>query len=334
MATTSAELYKQLRSNTVKQVYIFAGEETYMQEEAWRFLEKKMGVDALNVEVFYAPETQVQNIIIAAQTMPFLSEKRLIVVKDTQKLKAADTENLAEFFKHPPETSCVVLLWADRMKKDSKNKGLFSVVEKSGSVVEFRALYERELPSWIVQRVKEFGKSITPDAVQAIIEESGSGLLDLSNELEKLDLYTGEKTEITLQDVEKVSGHTKLADLNRLADAVEEGKASKSLEIAENLLREGEIPLKIIATIYRVMKRLLLAKSMLDHKKSSHQEIRQELQLNPYFHSNYFTKLARFPLRKLERSIEHVLQADVAIKTSARPEQMIIEELILLLSCN
>ncbi|MHB9154409.1 MAG: DNA polymerase III subunit delta [Endomicrobiales bacterium] len=324
-----SEVYLQWRASVYKPVYLLAGEETYMQEEAWQYLEKKLGVDSLNLEIFYASESSLNDIILAAQTLPFMSERRLLVVKDTQKLRAGEIEKLSEFIKVPVHSSCLVLLWNEKVRKDSRKNALFSAVEKAGEVVDFRSLYENELPAWVQQKVKESGKTISADAVQCLVQESGSNLLDLNNEIEKLLLFTGARGDISAKDVETLSGHTRLANLNHLSDAVEGKRTADALRIIEDLLREGEIPLKILATVARALRRLLAARSLLEQRKSSHQEIRQELHLNAYFDRSFFSNLPRYTRRELENALEKLLSADLELKTSARPEQMIFEELIL-----
>jgi len=326
-----AELYAELRAKNYRPFYIFAGEETYLMEEAWRQLEKGIGVDSLNRETFFGGDVSVDDIIIALQTMPFLAEKRLLLVKDAQKIKAKEAEKLAEYLKMPVTSSCLVLLWQDKLRKDAKS-GLFSAVGKTGAVVEFRALYDRELPSWVVQKVAGLGKRISSDAAQYLVQESGSNLLDLYNEIEKLDLFTGAAKEITVKDVEVMSGHTRQANLNQLAEAIEGKKIDEMLAIVEGLLEEGEIPLKILATIYRSVRRLLAAKSLGEERGLSSQEIKQELHLHPYFDRNFLMNVSRYTMAELQKDLELILQADLELKTSVRPEQFIFEELLLGLS--
>ena len=293
-----------------------------------RYLENKLTVDALNREVFHAVDASIDEIMLGTQTLPFMTTRRLIIVKEANRIRSADADKLAAFLKNPVKSTCLVLMWPDRLKKENKKNGLLSVIEQVGDIAEFRLLYDRELPGWITAKVKEYAKEIAPDAVQALVNESGSGLLDLANELEKLDLYTGARSGITLKDVETVSGHTRQANLNNLAEAVEGKDGATALQVLENLMSEGEIPLKMLATIARVMRRMLIAKSMLLQKKSSPQEIRQELNLNPYFDKNFFTNLSRYTPTELLQAMNKILQSDIELKSSSKPEAMIFEELL------
>ena len=86
-------------------------------------------------------------------------------------------------------------------------------------MVEFKALYENELPAWVKIKIKEQSKTISDEAVGVLIAETGMNLLDLDNEIEKLALYCAKKNEIAVADVEKVSGHARQANLNNLAES-------------------------------------------------------------------------------------------------------------------
>ncbi len=328
------EFYIRIREQKYRPVYLFAGEDVYQQEEACRFIVKKLDVDSLNMEIFYCGDMNINDLMLAAQTHPFMAERRLLVVKDAHKLKSADVAALSVFLKNPLETVCLLFMWPEKVRKENKSSALFKAIEAAGEVVEFKALYENELPAWVKIKIKEQSKTISDEAVGVLIAETGTNLLDLDNEIEKLALYCAKKNEIAVADVEKVSGHARQANLNNLAESVESGRIGTALEITEKLLSEGEIPLKMLTTIYRVLRRLLIARSMMDEKKSSRMEIQQELNLNAYFDRNFFNNLSKYSLERLKKGISQVLSADIDLKSSSKPENMVFEELILSLSGN
>lgn len=326
------ELYAQMRAKKFLPVYIFAGDEPYLLQEALQSLEKSLNVSPLCREVFFGNETHVHEIILATQTMPFMSDRRFLIVKDADRFKKADSEKLAEFLKNPVESSCLVLIWKEKLRREDKNSELFSSIDASGAVVEFRTLYEKELPGWISDKIKSHGKKITPDAAQYLISESGPNLLDIENEIDKLSLFCGSKETIQLGDAQQSSGHSRQANLYELAEAVEGRKADKAVMIIERLLSDGEIPLKALAAVYRSARRMLTAKCLMEENKMSADEIRQELRLSPYFDRNFFSNLARYSLGELKQAAELIMSADMELKTSTRPEQYVLEELIISLT--
>lgn len=328
------QFYDALKKGDFGKVYLIAGEENLLIKEALKSIEKAVNAGNLNREIFYGAETCADEVSMAMQTMPFLSERRLVIVKDADRLRASEREKLAEFIKISSQSSCLVIVWPEKIRPENQKSSLFEAVKESGIIVEFRRPYDNELPSWIQKEAEKRSKRITIGAVQCLIQESGSNLMDLRNEIEKLGLFTGANKEITLEDVELSSGRTKTANLNSLAEAVESKQIDTGLKIVEDLLSEGEIPLKILSALYRVIRRLFYAKSLLEENKSSCQEIKQELRLHQYFDRNFFANLSRFSLEDLRGHIDAVLHADMELKTSSRTEALVFEELLLTLCGN
>ncbi len=328
---TSQQFYSDLNKKLISPIYFLAGEEAYEQDEALKSIEKALSADSLNREVFFGNESKIEEILSAYQTAPFLGDRRLVIVKNANKIRANDIEKLTAYLAAPVSSTCLVLIWPERITKDTKAKDLIDLTESAGTFIEFKKRYDRELPSWISEKAAQKGKKIDYTASQLLIEESGSSLLDLTNEIEKLDLFTGKIREITADDVEMLSGHTKNANLNLLAEVLETRNLNLSLKIIEELLEEGEEPIRILFRLYWVMRRLLLAKSLLEEDKADAAQIRRALRLHNYFDRNFFINLKKFSLGELKVSIELLMKADLELKTSARPAGLIFDEMAFIL---
>ncbi len=327
MLIKSTDFSKHL-AGTPRPVYILAGEEQFQLDETLDELEKALSVDTLNRETLHPPEASADDIIMATQTMPFLSDRRLVIVREAHKLKVSEAGKLALFIAHPSASACLVLLWNDRIPKEIKKSALFAAAEKSGMVVDFKKMYERELPAWVQKRAAFIGKRMGMDAVNHLLAESGPGLLDLAGEIEKLALYVGKKPEITAEDVEKAGGHTRHSDLNAFRNALETRDTALSLKTAESLLKDGEPALKMLAVIYNFVRRFIIAKSLMEQKKSSRMEIQQELRVHSFFARDFFDHCALFQKKELEKGLKLILSADAELKRSARPDAEVIGELV------
>jgi DNA polymerase III subunit delta len=266
--------------------------------------------------------------VTAACTLPFLSDSRLVIVKDANKIKLADAEIIAAFLKNPPEGCCLVLLWRGSAKKEKAAGLLFEAVNGGGSIVEFKPLYENQLPFWIKNYAKKFGKTLSAEAARYLTAESGSNLYDLGNEIEKLSLYCGKKTEISLEDVEKLTGHTKKQNLFKLRDFIQAKDRAAAFEILEGLLREREEPLKILSSIYYAIRRLLEAKILIEKEGCTEAEAAGQLRLNSYFDKDFLRNLRGFRYEELARGLEQVLNADLQLKSSSKPGEAVLEELL------
>lgn len=325
----TAELFKHLAAKKLKPVYLLAGEETFSHQEAVQIIAGIVNAGPLNTETFTIPDDSLDAVLNALQTVPFLAESRLIIVRDAHKLRAPDVESLVAALEKPIPSACLILLWASPLKREAKGNLLAAAVGKIGVVAECWPFFERDLPGWIVERFKRGKTKISPEAIRILIQEAGTSLQDLANEIEKLMLYAGPAQEITPEIVEHVSGHTRVANLNQLAEAVELRNGAGALKIIEELLAEGEEGLRIVATIHRVVRRCAAAKSLREEEGKSDDDIRYALRLHPFFDRSFFARLDRHSLGELERGLRKIVQADFELKSSSRPDSMVLEELSL-----
>ena len=322
------ELFDSLKRKSVSDMYIFHGEEAYLCEEALRALKAAVGADELNTEVFYGNDADINQVLISRQTMPFMSGKRLIIVKDAQKIRSHDLEKLNEAIKSTIDTSCIVLIWNERPKPAVRNSSLFKTARKHATIVEFWTPFEKDLPSLILRYVKKHGKTISYDASKFLAGECGSNLMDLSNEIEKLALFIGKGKEIGLDDVKLLSGHTKQASLNELAGSIEAKSMKRAVRIIEELIDEGEPSPRILYTIGRVARKLLTAKYLKEESFLNDSDISKQIKLKNYFDRNFFYYLSRHSLKGLENSIISLREADISMKTGRLPEKAALEELV------
>lgn len=99
-----------LKTGQLQQIYLLTGEEDYLRNQYKNRL--KMALlgegDQMNLNVFMGKEATPQAIIDMAETMPFLSERRVILLDNTGLLKGSQ-ELLAEYFKEPAATAFLSL---------------------------------------------------------------------------------------------------------------------------------------------------------------------------------------------------------------------------------
>jgi DNA polymerase-3 subunit delta len=190
------------------------------------------------------------------------------------------------------------------------------------------------MAEWVRAEVTGRKKTIAYEAVTYLIQESGSSLMDLHNELEKLFLFVGDKKEIGLGDVESMSGHTKQSNVFQLTEAIESKNIKLSVSVLKSLLREGEAPVLILTFAHRAIRRLLTAKSLMEEMGMNRDEVGRKLFLHKFFDRNFFQLLGKYTMKELRKDMRLVLEADIELKSSSRPEEAVLEELFLALSGN
>ena len=195
-------------------IFLFIGEDSYLREKAIKDLKLSLLNNysrELDYEVFYGDEASAREILDVAATAPFLASKRLVVIKDFEKLSKEDTLRVITYLRKPSESTCLVL----ETKDDSVLKEYDSIT-RYVNIKRFNTPIDQELSSWIRQFVTSHGKYIEEDAVKDLKELQGQNLSILTQELEKLITFIGERDRIKLDDVEAiVGGSLTLSEIGR-----------------------------------------------------------------------------------------------------------------------
>ena len=90
---------KNLSAKKTYPVYFLAGEDTFLLEDSIKRIEKKINVDDLNREIFQATESSGSDILNSVETLPFLTDKRLVILKSANKLKNDDFKIITYHYK-------------------------------------------------------------------------------------------------------------------------------------------------------------------------------------------------------------------------------------------
>lgn len=330
-----ADFEKHIKTKKLAPVYLFAGDELYFLERALKEVERLAGADSLNKEVFYAAETTANDILNAVQTMPFLSERRVVVIKDIEKIKNPEAESLISLIENPVETTCLILLYNGKVKKEStaKRKALLAAGEKVKTCVsvDCKKLYEREIGAFIAREFAARGKRAGYGVAEQLIEHCGDDLMNIANEIEKISLYSGKETEITENLIEHISGHTKEINSFMLGNEIEAKNLEKSFFIMEKMLSSGEYPVMLLSQIAQTARKLLNAKSLIEEKGFSESQAAEHLRIHSYFARGFFNNLERHSLKHLKAGMKEILKADSAIKTGSFAESAL--ERLLLFFC-
>ncbi|MGB2697429.1 MAG: DNA polymerase III subunit delta [Candidatus Zixiibacteriota bacterium] len=316
---------KRAEKKKISRAYLFSGEEEFQKRETLDRLIQLLippSHKSFNLDILHASRSSTVEIINKTSTFPLGTEKRLIIVYDIDKLTPSDKNLLIPHLKGIPESSCLILVTAG----SDKRKKFFLDLEKTITVVDFPKLYENQIPSWITNRVKGYGKSIKKEAIQVLQSWAGKSLPDLANEIEKLLIFVGDKNTITSEDVKQVAGYTGTNDIFQLLNSVGHKNTKQALEILNNLFFYSHPTGTIIHWLTEHLIRLLKIKEF-DYKKS-------EIPLTSYLRNhNYFLKdnkeqSKNFNREQLQNGFLLLYQADMDLKTSFLPSDLILELLV------
>lgn len=334
-------LINSIKRGVLSPVYIIHGEEDYLQDLVVKTLKENIlaeGTEAFNLDEAQGDKCSPAQVADWANALPVFAEKRLVIIKNAVFLQAKKKEgqdeeggdhseqNLLKYLADPLLSTCLVLLVkgsADRRKK------LVKAVEKVGQVLEFNTPKGQELTEWIREELGELGKTIEPRALEYLLVNTGSGLRALKNELEKLALYSADKT-ITRQQTEKMLTRTAEASVFTLVDSLGLKKGEAAILEMRGLLESGEPPVRLLFMVARQFRLILQAKDM-EQKGYTEKQVTSGLGIHPFVAGKVLRQGKNFTFRELEKALELILEADIALKTGGH-HRVTLEGLILALA--
>lgn len=312
---------------------------------------------ALNTSHLDGRTVTLAELYNASDTLPFLAERRLVVVeallarlaapgkrKGGDGSQATDGGDLPEpepeaedvkgqakaflaYFAQVPESTDLVLLETDT----SSGPGLRRIQELTRSGRARIMLCERprknDLPDWLRIRARQRNVKLDAGAIQDLAEFVGDDLRQLDQELIKLADYARGRP-VTREDVRALVPATRAANVFELVDALGLGNGPSAGRLLQHALDvDGEPPLRLLAMIARQY-RLLIQVKALQAQGARPPEIAKALNVGEWTVPRFVNQAGRHSFTRLTHAMEQILAADEAIKTGQLSDREAMDVLL------
>ena len=253
------------KAPTRQPVYALVGDEDFLKRHAReRIITTAIGTEdpAFAVSVYQGDKIEFSTARNELETLPFLAPCRIVIVE------AADTfvtENRPALEAYAAKPSSVGVLVLDVKTFPDNTKLAKALPDAAKIACKTPPAYKiHELKPWLVEWARTtHKKKLAPDAAELLLELVGASMGSLDQELGKLAVAVGAKPGIAAEDVERMVGRTKAADVFRIMDAIGDGKPSEAPSILEELFSEGEDPMAVIGPLTGQLRKLAAVGRML-----------------------------------------------------------------------
>lgn len=265
----------------LKNVYFMYGDEELLAEEALARLRKLLGAEVdpdFNLEVLDAAEADADQIIDAAETVPLLSPRRLVVVRGVDNLSRSEQEKLAAYLESSNPATTLVLVARfpqSGQPRDAKaikrleGSVLFKAASSAGEVLKFSMAgrgKRTRLDEFVTDCFKKRGKKVAHEARDLLLERVGSDLRELEDVVERICLYVGEQPVVGVPEVLLLAAPGAERDVFEFVDAVADRRRDLALYLFNRLIRQGESPQRLFNLLLRQFRLISRVKSLsLDH---------------------------------------------------------------------
>ncbi|MDR2514012.1 MAG: DNA polymerase III subunit delta [Christensenellaceae bacterium] len=322
-----------LKERSLPACLLLDGEEEYVKLSALAQLRQAFlapGAEVLDESVL--PERAgFAQISEACETLPFLSEKRLVLVKESPLCQSSgrggeeDADRLCAYLDSLPETTLLIFVvkgGADMRKKLPKK-----IAAQKGDV-RFSFLAPREQAMFVQRQMGAFGKRIAAEAMEELLLRAGPPLERLEGESAKLAHYLGERQEAALEDVETIVARSAESTAFQMLDALLQRRAKPALSMLEELRARGESGFGILALLTGQLRRMLHL-SLLMGAGLARGEAAQSLSLSPYVAGKVAESARGYAPGQLKVMLARCIETEYALKSGRLREEGAIEALLL-----
>ena len=325
--------FEALKKGVIAEVYLMEGTEEYIKQQALERLKEKLlpaGLEQMNLTELTDPDADA--LIAAAETLPFMGEKRLVVVRDCALLtsgKKAEDENkikaITDYVGHISPSTCLVFYV--KGKADGRKK-LYTLLKKQNAIVDFSPMSDSECASWAAKTMQRMGKTLDRTCADKLVFTVGRDAALLKQEMEKLAAYLNDRDAVAPEDIDAVCTRSSEYTVFQMVDAQVAGDNRQAFALLRDVLRAGEDRIMVLAMLLRQYRILYHMRCMLD-ERTPQQSQAQLLGIPPFAVGRTQQQARRFSKERLREAYDMLLGYEQGIKAGVLPQEACAENALL-----
>lgn len=309
-------------------IYVIAGkDDSLVGAQCGKLLDELMEPSQRITGLFDAEGGSVSaaEVLDELRTAPFLTDKRVVIVRDAEDFVSENRPLLEKYFDNPCPSGRLILV----VKSWTGTTRLAKKLVKAGKLISVAQPSRKELPRRVIEYAEDaYGKKVTYSAAQLLIELTGEDLTRLYSEIDKLALYADSEKVIAPKHIEALIGHNRLFSAFSVIDAVIAGNPGVAVERIRGMFAQNRsAEYTVVGAFAYHFRRMFNAKVLLD-KGTPRRQIETTLRIWGET-DGLFAQLHRLNLRQIGQYLQQLAETDYAIKTGRATAKVAMEELVL-----
>lgn len=289
------------KKKSFKPIYWLEGEEEYYIDKLTHYAEHHILSESeasFNLSIFYGKDANWAEIVNACRRYPMFAERQVVILKEAQQMK--DITKLVGYIENPLSTTLFIVCYKEK-KIDARTKFAKTVKEK-GVLFSTKKMYDRELPAWAQEMIKERGLTITPKGLALLVEHIGNDLSRIENEIEKLSINLGKRTNITEDDIENYIGVSKEYNIFELQAAVAAKDLSRAIKIIQYFDSNPKAaPLQLVLpSLYGFFSKVFM---VFGADSNDEKTVASVIGVNPFFVKDYLQAARKYGYAGVEKGL-------------------------------
>ena len=334
------DIINNIKNRNIKNTYLFYGKEYYLIENAIKEIKSTLNDSMIdfNLDIIDGKEVNLDELISSIETLPFMDDRKIVILKDFELLKGKkknfsdeDEKYFTEYIENIPETTTLVFIVYGDI---DKRKSLVKNISKNGIVFNCDKLSDMDLFKWVKKKFESNNVIIDNSQIMYFINSEGyldrnseKTLLDLENEINKISLFVGKENKVTNDIIDKLSHKKVENDIFKLIDYIGQKNSSDAIKILNDMLHEGESVFGIFSMISRQFT-VIMQVRQLQIQGYSNKSIAERLKIHPFAVGKAIKQTKNFSDEIIIDILNSILESDFKIKNGLIKDTLSIEILI------
>jgi len=342
----------EVEAGKLRPAYVFVGDEVFFRQRCREaILQHLVPAELRDFSLFDfdLAETDLAEILDRARTPSLMAPFQVFFVRGVKNLYGRGSneekiEALKRYCKDPNPDAVLILVAdhisipADPRRMEMTDKDRYQRIRETlGSfcgMVELARVDEGEAVRWITDYCSTRTVRIDADAARELVDSLGGDMMMISNEIEKLILYTAVKKQITLGDVETMVLAAKQRSLYELTDAISARDRVRALAMLDAILTTGDGDEAAIGHLYMLAKTfrqmLVILERNVRDQRMLWAALWQGFRVPPFAADDIIRQARRYKSKRdLTRAIRLVAKTDLALRSNPPSKRMVLEKLVL-----
>ncbi|SFK58306.1 DNA polymerase III subunit delta [Salinicoccus halodurans] len=299
------------------------------KELAGSFLESP---DEFSLVTLNYKETSIEAIIEEAQTLPFLSDQKAVVVNDAFSFTGAkvksevnhDIDRLVDYLTNKNDDT--LLIFKVFNEQLDNRKKITKIMKQKGKVTEVAEMDEQEVRQYLSSILAENEVAMDKSAMDIFINRTGINYETVTNEMNKLILYA--ENTITAEDVEAVVSVSLEQNIFKLTDLILSRKKAQAVRLLRELILQKEEPMQLLHLIIGQFRLLYQVKLLLSQGYQA-DNIAKSLKVHPYRVKLASRDVGKYSQEVLENKMVMCRDIDYKFKSSYLDRETLFELFVL-----
>ncbi|MBE0700748.1 MAG: DNA polymerase III subunit delta [Acholeplasmataceae bacterium] len=252
-------------------IYLYHGNNDFLLNISIEEKIKQLDVDSFNIIKYDLLENPSDDILEDLQTVSFFADKKVIVVKNLQELSKESNQVVSDWISYFEKPNPDVILIISLNEIIPTDIPLGKALHKFAYIERIKEMDKKEYPDFVKNLFRKFHYTITDTAVETLLDRTNLDFTLLSQEAEKLMLFSYDTKEITEKAVLLLVSRNLEENIFELTNALLNKNQSKTIEIFYDLVSRNEDPIRILSNIVGKVRELMHAKLLIDKGYSQDQ---------------------------------------------------------------